>query len=222
MDIWILLRNQVHSRLQTSFLSLSSETPGSAPALCSKPDAGSTEDMQQSQDLRGFGKCGWHSGRQDKTHVVFCPCTIRQSGWIRQVIEISAAKDINSHENNFLVYFFKKYFNFHTWNSQDGRLTEMVYPWMERVNLKWIVHFFSWQTKGHLPELQTAASREEFLQGWCQALAKEWYVSCKTMSLIPKAAFTFQHIKCHRLIGPQLQDKSCGADEEGECLAAIM
>lgn len=22
-------------------------------------------------DLRGFGKCGWHSGRQDKTHVVW-------------------------------------------------------------------------------------------------------------------------------------------------------
>lgn len=179
MDIWILLWNQVHSRLQTSFLSLSSETPGSAPALCSKPDADSTEDMQRSQDLRGFGKCGWHPGRQDKTHVVwalkcFLPLYLRQSGWIRQVIEISAAKDINSHEKTFLVNFFKKYyFNFHTWNSEDGAVAE----------------------------LQTAASREEFLQGWCQALAKEWRISCKTMSLIPKAAFTFQHTNCHRLLG---------------------
>lgn len=50
MDIWILLWNQVHSRLQTSFLSLSSKTLGSAPALSSKPDAGSTEDVQWSQD----------------------------------------------------------------------------------------------------------------------------------------------------------------------------
>lgn len=200
MDILILLSNQVHSRLQTSFLSLSSETPGSAPALLQ------TRCWQHWRHARVTRQIWEALGNvidilAGKTRPmlfehwsVFCPCTIRLNKAGHWDLR---AKDINSHERTFLVDFCKKYyFNFHTWNSEYGRLTEMAYPWMEGVSLKWIAHFFcSCSGKG------AAASRDELHQGWCQALAKEWHVSCKTMSLIPKAAFTFQHTNCHSLLG---------------------
>lgn len=110
---------------------------------------------------------------------VFCSCTVRQSGWIRQVIKISAAKHINSHERTFLVNFFKKYY-FHIWNSEYGRLTKMVYPWMEGVSLKWIVHFFcSWQMKGQSLSCKQLLPEMNFIKADARTWLKNGMLAAK-------------------------------------------
>lgn len=55
--------------------------------------------------------------------------------------------------------------------------------------------------EGAVSELQTAASRKEFNQGWCQDLAEKWHISCKTMILTQKAVFRFQHGNCQGQLG---------------------
>lgn len=204
MDVRILLWNQVHSGLQTSFLSLSSEIPGSVPLLQTQMLAALKTCNTHKIDLRGFWKCGWHSGWQDSPMLsehwcAFCPCTLSCAG---AGTEISAAKDINSHERKMVNFLGKHYFNFCAWKYRVWQTDKTSSSLNRRCELEAdcpLLLFLAGE--GAVTEQQTAASRDEFHQGWCQDLAKEWHVSCKTTSLIQKAVFKVQRTNCQRLLG---------------------
>lgn len=122
--------------------------------LCSctpNPDAGSTKEMQQSfERLLKMWLMFWQA-RQ--THVVWALMSFLplycQTVMLGQVLRSQQPKTSTAMKGKWLISWESIISISVPENSEYGRLTKTVYPWMGDVSLKRIVRFFcSWQGKG--------------------------------------------------------------------------
>lgn len=172
-----------------------------------KPDAGSTEDMQQSQDrferLLEVWLTFWQA-RQ--THVVWAQMCFLPLCWqtVNQgQVPRSQQPDINSHKRKMVNFLGKHYFNFCAWKHWVWQTDGNSLPLTGRCELEAdcpLLLFLAGE--GAVTELQTAASRDKFHEGWCQGLAKGRHFSYKTMSLIQKSCLQISPYQLPETVRP--------------------
>lgn len=107
-----------------------------------------------------------------------------------------------------------------------------VADWQNQFTPEWEVWAWSRLSAASLPGrgggsrwAANSCCQRQIHQGWCQDLAKERHVSCKTTSLIRKAVSRFQHANCQRRLGLVLRTRKVnvlhllGWDGNGKALS---